>query len=79
MENKKTLSQQYFEMFGEPPIYLVTVSKTHPKYIEMLEYCVENGVKTTNEVINKFFDSSKMDVVEQEVGEQEQADKLFGL
>ena len=53
-EYVNALIEKYFTMFGELPKILIGFSTEHPKYIEMLEYCVENKVKTTEKVINKF-------------------------
>ena len=53
------LIDKYFTMFGEIPFILIGLSTDHPNYIVMLEYCIENKVKMTDKVINKFIKYEK--------------------
>lgn len=75
MEEHLKLQKEYYEMFGQPPEILVMVPLSDPTYMEMLKYCIDHGVKTTNDIVNNFFHNSKRDVVK----EHQQANKLFGI
>lgn len=58
-EYANTLMDKYFKVFGEMPYILIGLSTDHPQYIKMLEYCIENKVKTTEKIINKFIKNKK--------------------
>jgi hypothetical protein len=61
LEYSWELVKMYMELFDEIPMSVMGFSIETPTYIKMLEYCIENKVKTTEDLVKKFFNNIESD------------------
>lgn len=57
LEYSLELVRMYRERFNETPMSVMEFPIESPTYIKFLEYCLENDIKTNEELIRKYFNN----------------------